>query len=390
MKKVLILFLVLMSFSSWKWKELSLKSSDPPELLVQTHWVVDTVQEQGLRKNLAGYNSPLVTEERVIVGNFIDGVKAYDKKRGTLIWNFSIPSAGVSKPLVLHEGTLYFGGRDGFFYSLDEKTGTLKWKYYIGSELAGQALVKENRIYFLTQDQKLYALDLEGNLIWIHSHSVLNHGFFMRGNMSPLVQGDLIYSPFQDGVMKALKVKDVSLVWLSRPSSEPITLPLRLSQKCLFVSFFESYNYCLNPKNGKVLSKSELPSSFEFEDSSHSYLFYKGALFAYSKEKSDKKSFSTQTAFKSFSSKGDQKILWQKKLASSYPFPPVLFKKYLIYGFPSFGKLQILKNENGQLVKEHPFGKGLAGPISMDPIDKSLYFLSVSSYLYKISLLESL
>ena len=154
-----------MGFSSWKWKELSLQKSDHPELFIQTHWVVDTVQSQSLRKSVSGYSSPILTDKRVIVGNFIDGVKAYDKKRGRLIWDFFIPSAGISKPLVLHKKTLYFGGRDGFFYSLDEETGSLKWKYYTGSELAGQALVDKDRLYFLTQDQKLYALDLEGNLI---------------------------------------------------------------------------------------------------------------------------------------------------------------------------------------------------------------------------------
>ena len=338
-----MLFFILMGFSSWKWSELSLKNLETPELLVQTHWVVDTVQNKGLRKSVSDYNSPLVTAERVIVGNFIDGVKAYDKKRGTLVWNFSIPSAGISKPLFLYKGILYFGGRDGFFYSLDEKTGSLKWKYYTGSELAGQAVVEKDRLYFLTQDQKLYVLDLEGNLIWIHSHTAQSSHFNIRGNMRPVVKEGLIYSAFQKGVVKALKVKDAEIAWSSQLSSNSaIVSPLKLSQKCLLVPVFESYNYCLNPKSGKIISKSE-------------------------SQRQNKLAQKIQAAF----------------------YPSVSFKNYLIYGFPSYGKLQILKKKTGELVKEYPFGKGLAGPISIDSTNQSLYFLSVSSYLHKISLVES-
>jgi len=81
MKQVLILFLIVIGFSSWKWKEFSLKNSDTPEILIQTHWVVNTVKEQDLRKSLSGYNSPIITKDNVIVGDLIDGVKAYDKKK---------------------------------------------------------------------------------------------------------------------------------------------------------------------------------------------------------------------------------------------------------------------------------------------------------------------
>ena len=346
MKKLLMLFLIVMGFSSWKWTELSLKNSDTPELLVQTHWVVDTVRDQGLRKSLIGYSSPLITDQRVIAGNFIDGVKAYDKKTGCLIWDFSIPSAGISKPLILYKGVLYFGGRDGFLYSLDEKTGSLKWKYFTGSELAGQALVEKDRLYFLTQDQKLYALDLEGNLIWIHSHPAQRNHFNVRGNISPLIKEGLIYAIFQKGVVKALKVKDANLVWQSKAFKGDAASPAQITQKCLLVSIFESYQYCLNFKTGEIISKSKNKAGFQ-------------KLGQVSK---------------------------QNKLNSYYSFPAIALENYLIYGFSSYGKLQFLKIENGQLVNEYPFGRGLAGSISIDSKDQSLYFLSVDSYLHKISL----
>jgi len=295
-----------------------------------------------------------------------------------LIWD--IASAGVSKALILHKESLYFGGRDGFFYSLSEKTGSLNWKYYIGSELAGQALIKEDRLYFLTQDQKLYALGLKGNLIWIHSHPFQSGHFNIKGNVSPLIKNDLIYAVFEKGVVKALKKEDASLIWINQLSTEIIS-SLRLSQNCLFVPTFKSHNYCLDTKTGKIISKSKEKSQFLFEDSNQWYRFFDGTLFAYNKlkDKSRKKSL--------ISYEKDSPVLWKQSLADSSPFPPSFFEDYSIYGFLSYGKLQILKNKTGALIKEYPFGKGLAGPITIDPSDQSLYFLSVDSYLYKISLL---
>ena len=396
-KKILIFVFIIMSFSSWKWNKLSLKSAQKPELQIHTHWIVDTVQGQSLRKSFSDYNRALITKDKVIVGNFIDGVKAYNKKKGKLIWDFSIPDAGVSKPLVADKESLYFGGRDGFFYSLFEGTGQLKWKYYTGSELAVEPLVVKDRVYFLTQDQKLYALSLEGKLIWIHAHSSQSQSLTLRGQSRLIVKNDIIYSAFQNGFVKALKVKDASLVWSNQLSG--VAGLLTLKETCLLVSLFESYSSCLNPKNGKLLLSSSRKSIHEVERTNHLYLFDEKKLFAYiktSSKASSKSDKTTQPSNKVSHNKGSYfynradhqefQLLWQQKLKDFYPLPALLLEKYLVYGFSSYGKLQIVENKTGQLVSEYSFGKGLAGPLSFDPSDKSLYFLSASSYLYKISL----
>jgi len=339
-KKFFVLFFIIINFISTRnAKRLSLKNSVPDQLFIQTHWIVDTVQDQSLRKNLVSYNPPLLTDDWVIVGNLKDGVKAYDKKTARLIWDFLIPSAGVSQPLTLHKGSLYFGGRDGFFYSLNQATGKLQWKYYLGAELAGQSIVHKERLYFLTQDQKLYALDLKGNLIWIHSHFFSSQSFDVKANKSPLIKEDLIYAFFQQGVVKALKWKDASLVWQNKSASDTLSQTrsvfngAKFKGKCLLVA----HEFCFDLKTGKLLSEAKIKSSAK------------------------------------------------KNLASPYFFPAFSSGDFLVYGFPHYGKLQIFKKNTEELLKEYTFGRGLAGPITAD--EKSLYFLTADSYLYKISLL---
>ncbi|MBC6416101.1 MAG: PQQ-like beta-propeller repeat protein [Bdellovibrionales bacterium] len=363
-QRFLNLFIFCLFFLSWNWEKLSLKK-ESPKLSVKTHWIVDTVENEGLRRSFINNTSPLVTKKWVLSGNSIDGVKAYDKKSGRLIWSFSIPG-GLSKPLVLNRDKLYFGGKDGFFYSLDLETGSLEWKYYISSELAGQPLIEEGRIYFLTENHKLYSLDLKGRLVWLASHSISNEAFMVKGNFSPIVIGNKIYFAFQDGFVKAFKKETADLLWKVKLSSQPILSVLGKSKNCLLVPVFNEHLYCLNPENGKVMKKVEGGfASIVDENSGRIYQSYKKTLLAY---KIDNFQF-----------------LWKKKLKAQPAFAPSLFKDYLVYGFPSLGELQIRRAKDGSFVNEYLFGKGLAGFVSVDSKDNSLYFLSVDSYLHKIS-----
>jgi len=371
---------------------------------------VDTVKNQGLRKSVVSYSPPLITEKRVIAANSIDGIKAYDKKRGRLIWDFPIPLAGVSRPLTLDKGILYFGGRDGFFYSLDEETGTLRWKYYIGSELAGQALVHEGRLYFLTQDQKLYALDLKGQLVWIHSHQpVESDKMTIRVNKKPFAKEGLIYASFENTVLKALQTKDAKMISIWRVfSGESIIETLKKEEDCLLASvsspqnyylefksrvvrvpLLETYKYCVNLKNKKI-QRMVLEAPYEIMKKS----FAKNlALHQFHLKASDFKNIKAQKALlnskkeeekKQLTSK-EKKTLEEIQLPLAYLFPPSFFKDYFIFGSTSYGKLQMGKIGESEFLMEYPFGKGLAAPVSVDPVDQSLYFLSVDAYLHKIS-----
>ena len=133
-------------------------------------WTVDTAKEKVLKPQLVNNSSPAITEDVVVQGNFIDGIKAYKKDTGKLHWNFKIKS-GVASPVILHKGNLYFGGADGFFYSLQLETGQLNWKFFTGSENLGSPFIHEDKIYWTTNNQKLYALSLKGKQLWIYSGS---------------------------------------------------------------------------------------------------------------------------------------------------------------------------------------------------------------------------
>ena len=378
-KSLSLLFLTCFFCLSWTWKDFSITLEPQPELKVKTDWVVDTVRQGGLRPNLTHNSPPLIQDELVVQGNAIDGVKAYHKETGKQIWDFNIPS-GAASPLVFHKENIYFGGADGFFYSLQLKSGLLNWKYFSGRENSGPPVIHDNTIYWLADNQTVYALDLQGSLLWTISVGALSQpaglktqgsllgadpspagNFLVRGTARPVVYKDTLYAGFSKGLLAALNKKTGQLKW-KRSFSQPIIEDLRLHKKALLVPVFHSHLFCLSFSNGKTLWKLKGGSSVQQTGLSNIYQFSKGRLYAF---------------------KG-KKLKWKKQIKASYLFPPVVVKNYLIYGSSSQNDLTILNSKDGQYVGRHHFGKGLAAPISVQGND--IYFLSVSGYLHKLTL----
>ncbi|MCZ0932424.1 MAG: PQQ-like beta-propeller repeat protein [Oligoflexia bacterium] len=252
MRKSFLFFVICFSLISWKWKDFSIKMEDSPELRVETAWVVDTVRQGGLRPDLVNNSPPLIQEELAVQGNTIDGVKAYNKQTGKLVWDFNIPS-GVVSPLIFHKGNIYFGGADGFFYSLQFKSGLLNWKYFNAVENSGAPLIYDNSIYWLASNQKVYALDLKGSLLWIYSDSSLSGDFSVRrGAGRPAVYKNNLYVGLQNGSLIVLNRKTGQFKW-KRSFSQPIIEDLKINKKCLLVPIFNSHLFCLSPFNGKTV-----------------------------------------------------------------------------------------------------------------------------------------
>ena len=362
--KIGITTLILSLFSlSWSWENISLKPKASPEIKMQTQWVVDTNPKQILKPQLTRNSPPLITKNFVIQGAR-NSITAYQKETGQIVWNKDI-TQGVASPILLHKQNLYFGGSDGFFYSLQLKTGQLNWKFFTGSENAGPPLIHENQIYWSTADQKLYALSLKGARIWIYSGPSLSGDFVVQGRPRPAIYKDLIYIGFYDGSLLALSKNTGRLKWkLQLSSQQPIREDLEATDHCLFVPVFDSYLFCLDPKNGTVQWKVKGGQSSQPTRKSVAYQYHRGRLYALNKKNGQE--------------------LWQKQMGMP-PLAPLILKDYLIYGFPSRGELIIARARDGKTLWRHTFGRGLAAPVRADQND--IYFLSLDGYLHKISLL---
>ncbi len=87
---------------------------------------------------------------------------------GSVRWVFTGTTDWVdSSPTIDVDGSVYFGGWDGWLYALDGDTGGLKWKYEIGNVItASPAIGPDGNLYVGAHDGILYAFSPGGSLLW--------------------------------------------------------------------------------------------------------------------------------------------------------------------------------------------------------------------------------
>src|SRR5215831_1300857 len=73
-------------------------------------------------------------------------------------WKFATGDRIVSSP-VYAEGTLYFGGDDGYVYAVSANDGRQLWKYRTGGPVPASPAIAGGVLYVGSYDGKFYALD---------------------------------------------------------------------------------------------------------------------------------------------------------------------------------------------------------------------------------------
>jgi outer membrane protein assembly factor BamB len=101
-----------------------------------------------LGKPEAGYAltvAPLVVKDKVIVGtaaastgsavSWLPAIRAIDPQTGDLKWEFKMTDFTDAGIVTTASDLLFSGGREGYFYALDARTGALLWKFPVGGQV---------------------------------------------------------------------------------------------------------------------------------------------------------------------------------------------------------------------------------------------------------------
>ena len=119
---------------------------------------------------------------------------------GRLRWTFSVGNSVSSAP-ALANGSVYFGGYDGFLYALSASDGSLRWKYAMGGQVraSAPAVDANGTVYVGSYDHNVYAVSPSGTLVrtYATSDSVRS---------SPLLSGGSLYFGSNDHKLYAFAV----------------------------------------------------------------------------------------------------------------------------------------------------------------------------------------
>lgn len=337
---------------------------------IEKQWVASTLSEEYLGFRHTHRMTPIVTEQLVIQGNAIDGISAYNRKTGHMVWKLKLKN-GVEGGAQLVDRTLYFGAGDGFFYSVDIDQGLINWTTPIRSEGLGTPLVKNNVVYFLSGNNILYAIDAKsGKMKWQYNRrnpSMVS----IRGGSQPVLVGNQLYVGFSDGYLVAIHKAKGSVIWEKslNPNSrfKDIDGTPVIEGDRLYISSFDNRLYCLDRKKGRIIWVVD-EGGYTTVTLSKKRIFY-----------------STSTGHVVALDKQSGKRIWRIKLDKGQGTQPVLYRGLLVFGV-SGGDLKVVSASSGEEVSHYAPGRGVMSSPFVDKTTGQVYFISANANLFVLKM----
>jgi len=105
-------------------------------------------------------SSPAISQPRGLVyfTSVDQGIYALDFSTGRQVWRTEMDGPGTSSSPAVSTDAVYVGCADGHLYSLDAKTGEIRWKFHTGESVVSSPVLWENMVFVGSRNHRIYAL----------------------------------------------------------------------------------------------------------------------------------------------------------------------------------------------------------------------------------------
>jgi outer membrane protein assembly factor BamB len=162
--------------------------------------------------------APVVGGGKVFTVDIEGEVRAFDAATGSMAWTASLRMAKRSSRAAFGGGVSYGDGRvyatsgQGLAAAFDAATGKKLWERALVQPLRGAPTVSGTRIFVLSQDNQLHALDAaKGDLLWTVSGTV--EVACILGTGAPAVALETVVAGYCSGELNALRAENGRSVW---------------------------------------------------------------------------------------------------------------------------------------------------------------------------------
>ena len=344
---------------------------DDSKILVR-NWTLPTHGPYMAGDHGTEYSNPIIVENTLIFGNRSVGLTAIYPTINQQRWTLPI-KGGVVSELTAEKNAVYFGGGDGFIYSVAIDTGRVNWRYEVRNPAVSRPTLSGGRVFFTTTDDTVYALDAgTGKWLW-HYRRRSAPSSTIYGASAPLVDGNEILAGLSDGYLVALSVQEGQIKWerklhqgskFTDVDAHPV-----LDGGVVYIPSYDGALYALKRQGGEVVWRFDAGGSKQVVvDGDNLFL-----------PSSDGTIYALQ--------KNSAKVLWKFEMDGGVPTHAVLTDRYLIVG-SSFQYLYVIDRVTGKGLYRFNAGyeSGFSGSPAFDAATQHLYFLSEAGNLYSFSI----
>lgn len=170
----------------------------------------DTVTADGERG--AEHSNAVWFENTLVYGVAEKGLVSLYVGNHEIRWELPILH-GVQSQILLDRSTVYFGGGDGYVYSVNAETGRVNWRYSLHNPIISKPAIKSGRLFITASDDSVYAFDAgTGKWLWHYRRRAAQNATIL-GASQPLIDGNEVIAGLSDGYIVSLGVDDGTLKW---------------------------------------------------------------------------------------------------------------------------------------------------------------------------------
>ena len=194
----------------------------------------------------AVYGTPAISDGVAYVGGYDGILYALNLANGNDIWDARV---GDGFPIIggvaVGGGLVFVGSSDGTLYAYDAAEGVFQWRFETGNSIWSTPAVANDRVFFGSMDQKVYALDLDGLKAW---------EFHTGGGVTaePVVKDGRVYIGSFSSDFFALDAETGSMIWKFPDANNWYWSRAVTNGDTLFVGSTDGNLYALDAASGAL------------------------------------------------------------------------------------------------------------------------------------------
>lgn len=185
----------------------------PENLSVQ--WTADVGQGASDEQRLL--SEPVVAGGRIYTMDAASQVSAFDAGSGDRVWRVDLTPEGEDDDLfggglAVDGDRIYVTTPFARVFALEAGNGEVAWESAVASPMRAAPTVSQGRVFVLTIDNELVALDADdGSQLW--SHQGVTESAGLLGGGAPAVAGNTVVVGYSSGEIFALRAETGRVLW---------------------------------------------------------------------------------------------------------------------------------------------------------------------------------